>query len=119
MVLVLNKVAKSGGITAASVSETIKHQVKAQVLADEKVLANRGKVALGYGPLVYNVELADQNNIDLALSQAPLKAEWRPDLLGGVMALTGKWADGSTMTAICACKSRSAKGGSMANPCCG
>lgn len=40
VVLVLNRVAKSGGITATSVSETIKHQVKAQVLADEKVLAS-------------------------------------------------------------------------------
>lgn len=40
VVLVLNRVAKSGGITAASVAETIKHQVKAQVLADEKVLAS-------------------------------------------------------------------------------
>jgi len=71
-----------------------------RIIADDKIVADRGKVALGYGPLVYNVELADQKNIELALSKAPLKAEWRPDLLGGVMTLTGKWADGSTMTAI-------------------
>lgn len=43
VVLVLNRVAK-GGITAANVSDTIKHTVKSQVLADERVLAsiNRG-----------------------------------------------------------------------------
>jgi len=40
VVLVLNRVARSGGITAASVAETIKHQVKVQVLVDEKVLAS-------------------------------------------------------------------------------
>jgi pilus assembly protein CpaE len=40
VVLVLNRVAKSGGISAANVAETIKHQVKGQVLADEKVLAS-------------------------------------------------------------------------------
>ena len=28
------------------------------------------------------------------------KAEWRPDLLGGVMVITGKWQDGSPMLAI-------------------
>jgi DUF1680 family protein len=71
-----------------------------RIYADEKIEADRGLVALGYGPLVYNVELADQKSITGPLSNAPLKAEWRPDLLGGVMALTGTWADGSPMLAI-------------------
>ena len=71
-----------------------------RIYADEKIEADRGLVALGYGPLVYNVELADQKSITQALSNAPIKAEWRPDLLGGVVALTGKWADGSPMLAI-------------------
>jgi pilus assembly protein CpaE len=38
VVLVLNRVARSGGISAANVSETIKHTVKSQIMADEKVL---------------------------------------------------------------------------------
>ncbi|MFT4077078.1 MAG: glycoside hydrolase family 127 protein [Asticcacaulis sp.] len=71
-----------------------------RIHADPKIEADRGLVALGYGPLVYNVELADQKSITQPLSDAPIKAEWRPDLLGGVMALTGKWADGSPMLAI-------------------
>ena len=33
-------------------------------------------------------------------SDDPLKAEWRPDLLGGVMVITGKWKDGTPMLAI-------------------
>jgi hypothetical protein len=57
-------------------------------------------VALQYGPLVYNVETADNKNIDRRPGDAPLKAEWRPDLLGGVMVITGEWQDGSPMIAI-------------------
>jgi hypothetical protein len=71
-----------------------------RVTADSRVRADLGTVALKYGPLVYNVETADQKNIGQRLSNAPLKAEWRPDLLGGVMVITGKWQDGSPMTAV-------------------
>jgi DUF1680 family protein len=71
-----------------------------RVTADKRVLADLGDVALKYGPLVYNVETADQSSIDQHLSSAPLKAEWRPDLLGGVVALTGTWEDGSPMLAV-------------------
>jgi hypothetical protein len=39
-------------------------------------------------------------NIEQKLSDAPLRAEWRPDLLGGVMVISGKWADGSPLLAI-------------------
>ncbi len=71
-----------------------------RIVADSRVKADLGTVALKYGPLIYNVESADHQNIDQQLSNAPLKAEWRPDLLGGVMVITGKWQDGSPMTAI-------------------
>ncbi len=71
-----------------------------RIKADGQVKANQGRVALRYGPLVYNVERADQKNIDQPLGAPPLKAQWRPDLLGGVMVLTGEWADGTPMTAI-------------------
>ncbi len=71
-----------------------------RITADTRIAANRGRVALAYGPLVYNVETADQSGIDQPLDAAPLKAEWRNDLLGGVMVITGKWADGSTMLAV-------------------
>ena len=68
--------------------------------ADSRVHADSNMIALQYGPLMYNVEMADQPNLDLALSDAPIKPEWRPDLLGGIMVLTGTWQDGSTMIAV-------------------
>ncbi|MEA1648887.1 glycoside hydrolase family 127 protein [Nitrospirillum sp. BR 11164] len=71
-----------------------------RVTGDDKVEATRGKVALRYGPLVYNVEKADQPSIDQPLAAAPVTAEWRPDLLGGVVALKGQWQDGTPMLAI-------------------
>jgi DUF1680 family protein len=71
-----------------------------RVVADDRVQADLGTVALKYGPLVYNVEVADKQDIDQELSDAPLAMQWNPDLLGGVMVMTGKWKDGTPMTAI-------------------
>jgi DUF1680 family protein len=71
-----------------------------RVKADSRIKADIDMMALKYGPLVYNVETADQHNIEQALSDAPLKMEWRPDLLGGVMAMSGKWQDGTPMLAV-------------------
>jgi hypothetical protein len=72
-----------------------------RIVADSRIKADVGLAALRYGPLVYNVETADNgNNIDRKLGDSPLRTEWRPDLLGGVMVITGKWQDGSPMLAI-------------------
>jgi Uncharacterized protein conserved in bacteria len=71
-----------------------------RVIADSRIKADSDLVSLQYGPLVYNVESADNGHIDRKLSDEPLKAEWRPDLLGGIMVITGKWADGAPMLAI-------------------
>jgi uncharacterized protein len=71
-----------------------------RIKPDEHIAADRGSVALRYGPLIYNVEQADQPNINLALGSAPLTTEWRGNLLDGVMTIKGKWADGSPMLAI-------------------
>jgi DUF1680 family protein len=71
-----------------------------KVTADERIEADRGRVALRYGPLVYNVETADQPNIDQPIGKGPLKLEWKPDFLRGVMTITGNWADGSPLIAI-------------------
>ncbi|HSU18304.1 MAG TPA: beta-L-arabinofuranosidase domain-containing protein, partial [Acidobacteriaceae bacterium] len=68
--------------------------------ADPRIKADVNTIALQYGPLIYNVETADQRTLDQPLSNEPLKAEWRPDLLGGVMVLTGKWQDGTPMLAV-------------------
>lgn len=65
-----------------------------RVVANEKVEADRGRVALMRGPLVYCVEGADVAGgkvSDLVLSDdAPLAAEFRGDLLGGVEVIRGK-----------------------------
>ena len=71
-----------------------------RVKADEHIAADRGAVALRYGPLVYNVEQADQPEISKPISSAPLTAEWRGDLLDGVMTIKGKWADGNPLLAV-------------------
>ncbi|MGE5487394.1 MAG: glycoside hydrolase family 127 protein [bacterium] len=71
-----------------------------RVKAVEQVAALRGKVALRYGPLVYNIEKTDQDITKALADTAPLTAEWRPDLLGGVTAITGTFADGSRLLAI-------------------
>ena len=64
-----------------------------RVYASPNVAAGRGRIALQRGPLVYCLESAD-NSPDLdALTlppDAPLCAEFRPDLLGGVVVLRGE-----------------------------
>jgi DUF1680 family protein len=71
-----------------------------RVHASDRIEDTRKKVALRYGPLVYNIEQVDQD-ISKALSpDSPLTTEWRADLLGGVMVIKGQFADGSPMLAI-------------------
>ncbi|MGB6194499.1 MAG: beta-L-arabinofuranosidase domain-containing protein [Terracidiphilus sp.] len=72
-----------------------------RVAADPRIQATLNSVALKYGPLIYNVETADNHSIDAKIDPAtPLRAEWRPDLFGGTMVLIGKWTDGSDLVAI-------------------
>ena len=71
-----------------------------RIRADEKIEADRGKIALRYGPLIYNVEKTDQPKIDQPIGKDPLTLHWRGDLLNGVMVITGKWADGTDLLAI-------------------
>jgi DUF1680 family protein len=71
-----------------------------RVVADSRIKANRDLVAIKYGPLVYSVETEDNVNIGRKLADAPLRTEWRADLLDGVMVIVGKWQDGAPMLAI-------------------
>jgi len=65
-----------------------------RVVANEKVKADRGRVALMRGPLVFCVEgvdVAGGKVSDLVLpDDAPLATEFRSDLLGGVQVITGE-----------------------------
>jgi DUF1680 family protein len=71
-----------------------------RVTADNKIEADRGKVALRYGPLLYNVETADHQDITKGIGTKPLSVQWRGDFLNGVMTINGTWADGSPLIAI-------------------
>ena len=58
-----------------------------RIKASPKIKADVGRVALRYGPLIYNFESVDQN-LDAVLSPtAPLTTEWKPDLLDGVVVI--------------------------------
>ena len=71
-----------------------------RIKSTDKVAANRGRVALRYGPLLYNVERLDQNIEGVLGSKSALSTEWRGDFLDGVMVINGTWADGSKLLAI-------------------
>ncbi len=71
-----------------------------RVHADPRIEADRGRVALKYGPLLYNIEREDQD-IEQALPRgARLTTEWRPDLFGGVTVIHGSLANGAPLLAI-------------------
>jgi hypothetical protein len=71
-----------------------------RVVADPRILADTSLTALKYGPMIYNAEAEDNPNIGQKLDAGNLRTEWKPDLLGGVMVIKGKWADGSEFLAI-------------------
>ena len=66
----------------------------------DKIEATRGRVALRRGPLIYTFEQVDQDLNQVLDPSAPLHAQWRGDLLHGVMVVSGTWSDGSSLLAI-------------------
>lgn len=71
-----------------------------RVRANPLIPALRGKVALRYGPLIYNIEYHEQDLTKALSPAAPITAEFREDLLGGVVVLRSQFEDGSPLTAI-------------------
>ena len=71
-----------------------------QITADERIKDTRGRVALRYGPLLYNVEKADQPDIDQSIGASALTLNWRPEMFNGIMTINGSWADGAPLLAI-------------------
>ncbi len=70
------------------------------ITSDEKIEANREMVALRYGPLIYSVENVDQTDIDKTIDIETITPVLREDLFNGIIALEGKWEDGSDLFAI-------------------
>lgn len=71
-----------------------------RVHAAERVAADRQRVALRYGALLYNIEAIDQPITGAVAPTSPLATEWRADLLGGVLVIKGRFADGTPFMAI-------------------
>jgi DUF1680 family protein len=71
-----------------------------RVKADERVEADRGRVALRYGPLIYSIESVEQDINKVLGSDSALTTEWKPDLLNGVLVINGEFTDGTKMTAV-------------------
>jgi DUF1680 family protein len=64
-----------------------------RVTSDQRVAADAGRVALERGPIVYCAEAGDNGGRVWSLvlpDDAPLRAEPRPDLLGGVTVIAGR-----------------------------
>ncbi len=70
------------------------------MIADSRIKSDLSLIAIKCGTLIFNVETVDNVNINRKLSDSPLWPEWRPDLLGGVLVITGKWQVGAPMLAI-------------------
>lgn len=71
-----------------------------RIHAHERVAANRGRVALKVGPLVYAFEEADMDIRQALAAGSPLEVEWREGFLGGVSVITGLTAQGGPLLAI-------------------
>jgi DUF1680 family protein len=71
-----------------------------RVHASDKIEATKGKVALRYGPMVYNIEKVDHDITKPLARGSRLAVEFRKDLLGGVPVITGSFADGTPLLAI-------------------
>lgn len=74
-----------------------------RVVADAAGKENLGRVTFERGPLVYCAEGIDNGGrvLDLEVAgDSSFAAEFRPDLLNGVVVLKGKAADGRTITLI-------------------
>ncbi len=74
-----------------------------RIEANPRVEANRGRVAVRRGPVVYCFEAVDNGGSakDIVLPVDPkFTAEYRDDLLGGVTVITGVAKDGRKITAV-------------------
>jgi DUF1680 family protein len=84
-----------------------------RVKASSLVAADQGLVALQYGPLIYNIESADQTT-GLVLDPSATLTPQYTNILGGFQKITGTWNDGVTPFIAIPNYSRLNRGGSSA-----
>ncbi|CAN5685791.1 glycoside hydrolase family 127 protein [soil metagenome] len=83
----LNRTWKKGDVVELSLPMSVR-----RIVSDDQVAADKGRIAVQRGPVVYCAEGADNGGKvrNLLLPDASaLKAEWKPDLLRGVVTLHG------------------------------
>lgn len=83
----INRTWKTGDVVMLNLPMPIE-----RVKADPRVLADKGRVALMRGPIVYCLEGLDNGGPISSLmipADAPISAQFRPDLLNGVTVLQG------------------------------
>jgi len=71
-----------------------------RIKPSSQIAATTGRVALRRGPLVYNIESADQNLESVLAPDATLSSVWQADMLGGVDVIKGNFSDGKPLLAI-------------------
>jgi DUF1680 family protein len=71
-----------------------------RVQPTDLIASTRGKVALRYGPMIYNIETVDQDITKALAANSEFTTEWRADLLGGLNVIKGEFTDGSVLRAI-------------------
>lgn len=70
-----------------------------RIKATSKIAADQGLVALQYGPLIYNIESADQPTGLVLAPSATLSTQYT-NILGGFLKITGTWSNGTNLIAI-------------------
>jgi hypothetical protein len=71
-----------------------------RVKGSSRIAATAGRVALRYGPLIYNIESVDQDANSVLGPASELATRWEGGLLGGVLVIKGTFSDGKPLTAI-------------------
>ena len=75
-----------------------------RMVANPNIQADRGRVALQRGPIVYCFEQCDNPDVDLKrlvlAREQDYKVEWKPDLFGGVNIIKCKDVNGKELTAV-------------------
>ncbi|MDR0658585.1 MAG: glycoside hydrolase family 127 protein [Mediterranea sp.] len=85
--MALNRKWNRGDVVSLSLPMEIK-----RTITNECVEANKNRVSVERGPILYCLENIDNNHnvLETALADnAPLEHKWEPDLLGGVVTISG------------------------------